>query len=143
MLPVLQSEARRVDYRQEQVCTHCKSVVGELHEERCSKICKRVSVDIVFRNSVIGQYNADVPVGWDDEMILFYYNECSWCADNILDDRTDVEMTNQETWRALEATSLEHGCICFQVEFASPKIIESTPYRRDRKIVKNAAASIR
>lgn len=40
----------------------------------------------------------EVPKEWDKAMIEFYFNDSSWCADNLIDELTRY--------------SEEHGCIC-------------------------------
>lgn len=59
-------------------CFYCGKLLGEQHDETCVIRGKTVVVDFTIRTVL------DVPESWDEEQINFYYNDGSWCADNLL-----------------------------------------------------------
>lgn len=66
----------------------------------------------------------EVPEEWDENMINFYFNESSWCADNMLD--------------LLIERSQNGKCSCDITEFSyvkdvSPEEAEKWGYPRNKK----------
>lgn len=61
-------------------CFYCHSKVGERHKYDCVTVVKKVKMRATI------EYETEVPVHWDKEMIEFKYNEGCWCADNIVDE---------------------------------------------------------
>lgn len=61
-------------------CFYCHSKVGEPHKYDCVTVVKRVKMRATI------EYETEVPVHWDKEMIEFKYNDGCWCADHIVEE---------------------------------------------------------
>lgn len=88
-------------------CFYCQQAVGERHKADCVLIVKRV------RLRMIVEYEVAMPSHWTKEKIEFHRNESRWCADNAIDELTELSKRN--------------GCICQYTQF---ECIEDTgePY---------------
>jgi hypothetical protein len=62
-------------------CGYCPSTLGEEHVFEC--VCNRRPVKM--KATIEFEFVGMVPASWDDGMILFSYNEGTWCADNLYD----------------------------------------------------------
>ena len=73
-------------------CIDCGSCVGEKHKIDCVMIRKKVNLKATI---IIEE---DVPFSWKKDMIEYYYNKGTWCADNILE--------------ILKKMQKKYGCLC-------------------------------
>lgn len=66
-----------------------------------------------------------VPVGWNEDLVEFWLNESSWCADNIISE--------------LESQAARMGCLCdtFSAEF----VRDATPEDKKRFHIKEIQKS--
>jgi len=68
----------------EQECFYCHQPIGENHKEDCVLIKKKVKIlmRVVYLRSV--------PASWSRSEIEFYLNDSSWCANNALDELSEI-----------------------------------------------------
>ncbi len=82
-------------------CFYCQRKVGERHAEDCVLIKKEVRIKLTL------EYDVTVPASWGKETVEFHRNEGTWCADNLLDELTELT---------------EHGfCLCGRAHFSYVK----------------------
>lgn len=93
-------------------CFYCGGQVGQPHGPDCVCVTKRVQLRYSFILDV------DVPHGWDEDHILLYRNDSSWCADNALDE--------------LEASTGDVDCLCPRFECFLESVVDDTPRRETR-----------
>lgn len=90
-------------------CFYCNQPIGQMHKGDC--VCRERT--IIVRTII--EYPIRVPESWTKELIEFQRNESSWCADNIIDELTELKcncicsLVSVEYVR--EATKEENGLV--------------------------------
>ena len=60
-------------------CVHCLRVLGSVHTAECVRVQREVTIHVTMTLPV------RIPASWTPEDIEFYFNESSWCLDNMKD----------------------------------------------------------
>lgn len=81
-------------------CLYCKCELGQPHANDC--VCRRKTVLVRASFEVL----MEVPSDWDAAMMESYWNDGSYCIDNVLDN--------------IRAQSARVGCSC---DFAEMRVI--------------------
>ena len=83
---------------------------------------KTVTIRVrVAGEGIAGVWRTSVPSDWDRQQIEFHYNDGSWCANNLLDEKEHVVWDHVGAWSRLEAMEQqreeESGCLCDALRF--------------------------
>lgn len=120
-------------------CFYCGRRVGELHDEECVVVTKliemRVRVDHAPGGALAGVWTREVPHFWGSEKCEFAYNESTWCASNLFDQKDDVKWDQEDQASAWEKLAQFHGrseagCLCGELRVEFLRVVDETPRRR-------------
>jgi len=96
--------------RRDGTCYYCHEPVGGRHDAEC--VIPQKEAEVTFQVRL----RLSVPDAWDSERVLFYYNESSWCADNLADLIED----------ARQAYDQQGTCLCNRVEAVAVESVEES-----------------
>jgi hypothetical protein len=106
-------------------CFYCGEPVGRQHEPECACRLKLVVYEVEHPIGTFEWY-CTVPESWDEDFIEFHKNECTWCADNVVE---------SESFRRMPPpfsvdTAGEGRCLCGTLTFRFLR--DATPEEADR-----------
>lgn len=120
-------------------CLYCQRRIGDPHKADCVIVGRLVELSVVASlttgRRMEAVWTSVEPHGWTADNIQFRYNEGSWCADNIFNQREAIVWKDPrgDEWEALEDQSLAMGCLCGVLRIDLKRIVDETPIRKIRE----------
>lgn len=101
-------------------CFYCRKKVGEKHGDGCGVVTKKVRMSFTF------EIDVEVPHKWDEDMIHYFFNDGTWCADNAINMLVDLK-------KELEGSpDSAFPCLCGRFVAKFNSVTDDTPRRKIR-----------
>ncbi len=128
-------------------CLYCRKRVGQPHGPECVVVTKLIEMQVTATlpsedrargageaEVLVGIWRLTVPHFWDEAMSNFHKNDSSWCASNVLEERSWIvwQVGGEGAWEKLEPLDDEQRCLCSTLSFRFLRVVDATPRRKIR-----------